>query len=396
MEPKFNVFRNIKDLHFEVTNACNLTCIYCSAYKQVSKNRSMPLETAYKYINLIFEKTCAPDIGLMFYGGEALLQSTSWFYNVIRYAKKQTTKYNKKSHFLLQSNLTFLDDERLNLIKKYHIVTGTSLDGLPYINEKTRGKSDLVLKNITKLKEVGCFGGVICTVNEYNYNNVTEILEFFEEQGILWVAFNIVYSIGRGCNLSPLSKDKIFLVLKQIYDYTEKTKGNKVIEGNMAERLIKYVYPHSSTDFKEMLMCNHPYCGGGINIILCDAKGDLYPCGCSNMTTEFRLGNINLLNVKDYMKTTRKFHTKDKKYHEECCDCNAAQICNFSCTGFQAIDNETAEAECGATKKFFSYLKRREDEVIAEIVQNLRTGREEYDWRTKSLEAKMSGHNKKD
>jgi uncharacterized protein len=350
----------------------------------------MPLKTAYKFIDIVFESTCAKDIGLLFYGGEALLQSAAWFHDVIEHANKQATKNAQKLHFLMQSNLTVLDDEHLNLIKKYQIVTGTSLDGPPFINDVTRGKSELVLNNILKLKEAGCFGGVICTINEYNYHKITSILKFLEAQEIFWVAFNVMYRVGRGRNLMPLSAEKVFLAYKQIYDYLEKTRGTKIIEGNMAERLVKYVYPHGLMEYKEMLMCNHPFCGGGITLVICDTEGDLYPCGCSNMTTRFRLGNVNEISEETYMSVLRKFHAKDEKYYRECRLCNAIRICNFSCTGFKAMDNLTAESECKATKMLYSYLKCRSDKVISEIVQNMRKGREEYDWRIKRLEGQTS------
>ena len=200
------VLRNVKDIHFEVCNVCNLCCIYCSAYHPTSgKNHFMPLEIAHSYIDLVFERTCAPDIGLMFYGGEALLQEVSWFHNVIEYANNQARKHHKKLHFYMQSCATLLDAERLDLIKSYNIIIGTSLDGPPEINEKTRGKTELVMDNIVRLKDVGCFGGVICTANQYNYDRITDVLQFFEEREIFWVAVNIVYSIGRGHNLIPLS-----------------------------------------------------------------------------------------------------------------------------------------------------------------------------------------------
>ncbi len=385
MENQCYTLANIKDIHFEVCNICNLSCIYCSAYNPNSdKMPFMPIDIAYRYIDLVFERTCADDIGLMFYGGEALLQNVSWFYDVIEYAKNQAMIYDKKLHFYMQSCATFLDDERLELIKKYDINIGSSLDGPPEINDKTRGKTNLVLKNIIKLKEVGCFGGVICTANEYNYDKISEILKFFEDQEIFWVAVNIVSSIGRGRNLNPLTKDKIFMVYKGIYDYLKKTKGKKVVEGNLAERLDKYIYPHSSMDFKQKLTCNHPICGGGITLMICDIKGDLYPCGCSNMTNEFRLGNINSLNDQIFLEQVNKFHSKNKKYYEECRLCDASRICNFGCTGFIAIDNVTYESECQATKLFYSFLENTNQSVIQEIVQNLRTGKQEHDWRSKN------------
>ena len=143
-----------------------------------------------------------------------------------------------------------------------------------------------------------------------------------------------------------------------------------------------------------MLMCNHPFCGGGITLVLCDTDGDLYPCGCSNMTAQFRLGNVNNVSEETYMNVIRRFHAKNEKYYRECRLCDAARICNFSCTGFRTIDNLTAESECIATKMLYSYLRKKGDNVISEIVQNMRRGRQEYDWRIKRLEVQMSRHRK--
>jgi uncharacterized protein len=382
------VLKNIKDMHFEVCNVCDLSCIYCSAFHPTpGKNPFMPLEIAQRYIELVFRRTCAPDIGLMFYGGEALLQKVTWFRNVIEYANYQATKYNKKLHFYMQSCATVLDSERLDLIGKYNIVIGTSLDGPPEINEKSRGKTKVVMDSISKLKEIGCFGGVICTANEYNYDGIHDVLQFFEEQEIFWVAVNIVYSIGRGQDLNPLSTERVFSVYNGIYNYFEQTRGKKVVEANMAARLDKYVYPPSSTDFREKLSCNHPICGGGITLVLCDSNGDLYPCGCANMTTQFRLGNVNLLNDDCFMDQIYEFHTKSRKHDEKCHSCHAAQICNFGCAGFRAIDKVTDASECNATKMLHSFLAKRDPEVIQEVVHNLRTGKQEHDWRSKHPEA---------
>lgn len=388
MKYRSYVLANVKDIHFDVCNVCNLSCIYCSAYHPTSQQNSfMPSAIANKYIDLVFERTCAPDIGLMFYGGEALLQSVSWYHDVIGYARSQAMKYGKKLHFYMQSCVTLLDPERLDLIEEYNIIIGTSLDGPPEINEKSRGKTELVMANILKLKETGCFGGVICTANQYNYDKMAEVLRFFENNEIFWVAVNIVYSIGRGQSLIPLSADKVFAVYGGIYSYLVDTKGKKVVEANMSARLDKYVYPPTSSDFREKLSCNHPICGGGVTLVLCDTDGDLYPCGCANMTDQFRLGNVNSLNPQAFIDQTYVFHTKSRKHDEKCHSCEAAQICNFGCTGFRAMDRVTDESECRATKMLYSFLKRSDKGVIKETVQNLRTGKQEHDWRSKHPEA---------
>lgn len=383
MKSNSHILTNIKDLHFEVCSVCDLACIYCSAFNPNAKKKAfMAEETAYGFIDLVFSRSCASNIGLLFYGGEALLQNSGWFYNVINYALKKAENYDKKLHFYMQSCATVMDDEKLELINKYNINIGTSLDGPPEINNKTRGKTNLVSNNIEKIKNIGCFGGVICTANQYNYNKIPEILEYFEDHELFWIAINIVSSIGRGKNLEPLNEEKIFTVYKDIYEYFVKSEGKKVIEGNMAERLDKYIFPPTLSDNEHKLSCNRPICGGGITLVLCDINGDLYPCGCSNMTSRFFLGNVNSLNDDFYLHQIYEFHRKDKKYYEECHRCDASKICNFGCTGFNIFDNSTFESECRATKMLFSYLEKEDPQIIQSIVKNLRAGKKEHDWRT--------------
>jgi len=292
--------------------------------------------------------------------------------------------------FLMQSNATVLDADRLDLVKRYDIGIGTSLDGPAEINEKTRAETGIVMENILKLKEIGCFGGLICTVSDYNYDKIADILRFFEENHIYWVAFNIVYSIGRGRDLIPMSADKVFSAHKSIYLYMEETRGKKIVEGNMAEKLERYVHPPSLTDYRERLMCNNPFCGGGITAILCDSKGDLYPCGCANMTKQWLLGSIDSLDEQVFLNRIFRFHEKNGKYYDQCQSCDASSICNFGCPGFRTIDDRTEETECRAARMFYSFLQDRDQRIIEEIVQNLRLGKQEHDWRSRHPEVQTN------
>lgn len=377
------VLRNIKDMHFEVCNICNLSCRYCSAHHLTTgRPPFMPLAIAKQYLDLVLNRTCAEMIDLMFYGGEAMLQSVSWFYAVLEYARKRAAERNKTIRVIMQSNATLLDTDKLELIRQYDIGIGTSLDGPAEINEQTRSETKTVIANISRLKEIGCFGGLICTVSDYNYDRIAEVMRFFEANQIFWVAFNIVYSIGRGIDLIPMDPHKIFLAHKNIYLYMEETLGKKIVEGNMAEKLARYVDPPSLRDYSEGLMCNNPFCGGGITAVLCDSKGDLYPCGCANMTTQHLLGNVASLDEQAFLTKVCAFHKKDDKYFNECRLCNASRICNFGCPGFRTVDVRTEDAECGAAKMFYSFLQQRDQKVIAEIVRNFRLGKQEHAWRS--------------
>jgi radical SAM protein with 4Fe4S-binding SPASM domain len=158
----------------------------------------------------------------------------------------------------------------------------------------------------------------------------------------------------------------------------------------MAEKLERYVHPLSLTDVKEKLMCNNPFCGGGITAIICDSKGDLYPCGCANMTTQWLLGNVDTLDEQAFLDRIYKFHEKGSKYYEECRLCNASCICNFGCPGFRTIDGRTDETECHATKMFYSFLREKDQRIVVDIVQSLRLGKQEHAWRYRDTETETS------
>jgi len=366
--------RNIAEMHFEVARNCNIECLYCySSRESSSRNLLMPLKTACKYIDIIFENSKSKNIEIVFHGGEPLLQITNWFYNVIEYAIRSANLCRKNLRFVMQSNCILLNEEKLNLIKKYHIIVGTSLDGPPKINNLTRKKGEIVLKNIKKLNKINCFGGVICVVNAFNYDKMKEIMSFFENKGIFKTKIVIGHSVGKSKRLPNLSHDMIFTAYKSIYEYlSKKSLGRNIIEAHVAQKLSRFLTPPTSEDFKDILICAHPFCGGGITTIFSDTEGNLYPCGSSVCNLKTTLGNINSINDKTYLSSIVNFHRKENKYFKICAKCVAARICNFGCPAFDSIDKETYKAECIANQLFYRYLNNKNTSEIKEIITNLR------------------------
>jgi len=272
----------------------------------------------------------------------------------------------------MQSNGTILSGRQLEVISQHHVVVGISLDGPPDINEKTRGKSDLVLGNIQKLKVPGCFGGVLCVINKHNYSHMKEILAFLENRGIYWLVANFVHTVGRGELLDPLQPNEILSAFLGIYEYTKESAGRGVLEANMASSLNRFMRPPSLQDFKDILICSYPFCGGGITTVYCDIHGILYPCGCS-VNKSFSLGYINSLDEDAFFNRVTMFHTKSPKYSEKCRNCSAARICAFGCPAFDFSDPVTEASRCAATQMFYSFLLEQKTTTIGTIVQNMRS-----------------------
>jgi len=369
-EKGFYSLRNIAEVHLEASIDCNLNCSYCYAIRRSSKYKLMSLDTAIKFIDLIFDNSQIRDIEIVFHGREPLLQSINWFNNFIDYCIRTSIIKKKKIRFLMQSNLTLLNIDFFKLINRYNIIVGTSLDGPPYISDQTRGKGQITLNNIKKLMRINRFGGVICLINGYNYENLYEILKFFEEEKIFKIKANLMHTVTRNSEFHKLTHEKIFESYKTIYKYLIDTKGLEVLEANMLQKLSRFLNPPTNRDYREILICAHPFCGGGVTTIYSDTEGNLYPCGTSIISEKFILGNIMGLNNDVFIDKVINFHKKNHKYYSVCSKCAAASICTFGCPAFDLIDEITSEEDCIATRQFYDFLKKEKTSTIKEIVKN--------------------------
>lgn len=364
--------RNVHQMHFETSRACNLSCSYCYAdAPEPSSNLLMPLQTAIDYIDLVLDRSCSPRIEIVFHGGEPLLQSPDWFSKVIQHAKSKSINKKKEVRFLMQSNGIALTESKLKIIMKYQIKVGISLDGPPYINDIMRKQGESVLHNIELLQAVNCFGGIGCVINNYNFDKMREILASFEQHGVRYVMANPVRIVGSGKHLKPLSASQIFSAFYGIYSYLTDTAGKGLLEAHLAAMLTRYLCPPSAKDFEEILICSHPYCGAGITVTFCDIDGYLFPCGCSHERS-FLLSHLSEINDADFFQKISSFHNKPPKYFSDCNSCPGARICAFGCPAFDYLDPVTESAICKATQEFYFFLEDQDISIIERIISNIK------------------------
>jgi len=126
-------------LHIVVTTLkCNHKCLYChaSAGNENAKNLDMTLETAQKVLDTIFY-TSSNSITIEFQWWEPLL---NW--EVLKFFVEQwkikATHLGKDVAFALVSNLTLMDEEKLDYIIENNIGISTSLDGDEALHNENR------------------------------------------------------------------------------------------------------------------------------------------------------------------------------------------------------------------------------------------------------------------
>lgn len=126
-------------LHIIVTSLrCNHKCQYCHAAvaPMTAKNFDMTQETAKKVVDTIFY-TSSQSLTIEFQGWESLVNWPIVKY-ITKYAQQKAVDLWKQLNFALVTNLSLMDDEKLEFIMDNNIGLSTSLDGNEEIHNFNR------------------------------------------------------------------------------------------------------------------------------------------------------------------------------------------------------------------------------------------------------------------
>jgi His-Xaa-Ser system radical SAM maturase HxsB len=121
-----------------VTLRCNETCVYCHASRadMDATHTDMTPEIAERTVDLIFQTT-SPWVTIEFQGGEPLVNYPV-VQRIIEYARDKNRTAGKQLEFTMVSNLSLLDDARLDYLLANKVQICTSIDGPRDLHDKQR------------------------------------------------------------------------------------------------------------------------------------------------------------------------------------------------------------------------------------------------------------------
>jgi His-Xaa-Ser system radical SAM maturase HxsB len=143
---------------FVLTHRCNHGCQYChsSIVGMERVDTDMSIEVAERGVDVAFQST-AWAITIEFQGGEP---TANWpvLRHIIEYALQKNVEARKVLSFALVTNLSLMDDEKLEYLLERHVQICTSLDGPADLHNKIRifrgGNShELVLAQMQKINQ---------------------------------------------------------------------------------------------------------------------------------------------------------------------------------------------------------------------------------------------------
>ena len=162
-----------------LTTSCNLSCRYC--YLDCSSSgETMAEEMLYTALSGLKE---APR-EVIISGGEPTLVPES-----LEKALRLVRKRFPRVRLSLQSNGTLFDSRLVQILRKYRVGLGLSLDGPPEVNESLRGESRAVVSSLKLLSREAYPCGITITLTDKSVSFLPETVLFLAQ-------FEAVRSLG--------------------------------------------------------------------------------------------------------------------------------------------------------------------------------------------------------
>ena len=362
---------NLKQLVFEVTDACNLRCKYCAyadlyeGYDQ-RENLKLPFQKAKLSIDYLYEywekRYCIEvndPITIGFYGGEPLL-NVPFIQQVINYIES-LNPIGKKFHYNMTTNAILLD-RYMDFLAENEFRLLISLDG----DEKgqsyrvdTKGKNsfDKVLANIQLLRSkypsyfehYVMFNSVL-----HNRNEVESTYRFIKDK------------FGKEPMISPLNnsgvrKDKLqefYQAYQNVATSIQKANNCEALKNELFIKspetgaLVNYIYHHTGNvfnDYNDLLLgregSSFPPSGTCIPFskkMFITVKGRILQC--EKIDHEFALGQITNKKVELNLEQAARQHNKYTfRYMNQCKTCAAKQLCTQCVYQIDDIHDKTSK-----------------------------------------------------
>lgn len=320
------------------TSHCNMGCKYCFeenwkenniSIQSINETFKRSMDNFIKFVIDLREGNENDMIFVLLHGGEPLLIKTELlvsFFDAI-------TKNRKNIKIIMQSNGSIINDEIIDMIKKYDIGIGISIDGDRKSHDKfrvtkdNRGTFDLIDRNIQKLKKENINVGCMVTFTKENLNNVTDVYQYFADRNLDF-SFNPFFVPSNSESYSDIKFD-IELYKKSIcklFDMWIMDENSTITIRNF-ERIIDGLtnQEHQQHVCSFMRDCSEEFCA-------IDVNGYLYTCNhfCNDSSKSF--ANINDVNAYECMKKQHSYSDRTNYLKDNDCNgCTAFDLCNGGC-----------------------------------------------------------------
>ena len=310
-------------VYLEVTDSCNLSCLYC--YAEPNSKTRRKLKTG-DIFDLIDELANFGVLKIIFTGGEPLLHKN--IFEILRYTKE------KKMGFTLFTNGTLLNKDTVMRLKDLNPQTiAVSLDSnRAEVHDMISGKKcfSRVVKGIELLNKAGISirinSSILKGIND-KAEDIEDAIAFFMRKGAIAIAIGTIMAYGEGRKNAHfiLSSSKAEQIAS-IFQRKAKEYHSKRYEGEMPRLKL-------SDSFGANKVTPYSKCGIGTFACYIKANGDVVLCPPLR-EKKYRAGNVletKLDKIWLHSSVFDHFRTHTVEDIPECQDCSAKLNCVGGC-----------------------------------------------------------------
>lgn len=348
MTPRTLCLEQLSSLTLQLITTCNISCDYCfqdadkvSSSAGCSPKQGVdPDESAETVIKLM--EISRVKLGVVFSGGEPLLVPAQWYERFFQRMDRYLEASGKSTDYSIQTNVSILRPELLDLFKKHDVHFSIHYDGEvedPKLLSKKRKA------NIMALHEEGfrVTGLVVGTVE--SLQALPGTIRFFSQNGVRFYRINYVSSQGRGHQVSSISPqlraesefESAFLASQ--FDFA--TRDNVV----MNKFVFYYNHVICGADYSHLPRPQK--CRAGIYSAYIDVDGYVYPCsfftGLTGPIAKARELPVGLANAD---KAIAMCEAPNSYYDQKCKKCRALPICGEYCSLTPVTDKNCMDSFC--------------------------------------------------
>lgn len=379
---------NLRQLTFEVTDACNLSCSYCAYgdfYNDYDKrdNNKMNLSAAIRVIDYLVElwnsnqnMSTNRTVYISFYGGEPLL-NMFFIKTIVDYIENIECDHRKfifsmtTNALLLDKYMSFLVEHSFNLLisldgNEYNTSYRVSKSGKPAYNTIIRNVEVLRKKYPDYFENNVNFNAVL-----HNRNSIEEIYKFFKDR------YNKIPSIGE-LNSMGIAPDKINLfraTYRNVNESLHQSENYEEIEQAMFLKTASYktlstfIHRYSGFVFRNYNDLLFGQCEKNIPTGTCipfsrkmfiTVNGKIMPC--ERIGQQFALGKVTSSAVElDLNFIADKYNAYFSKLEQQCSKCRKTDSCIQCIFNLNNLDNSPTCYGYTNEQTFNVYKKQQMD-----------------------------------
>lgn len=309
-------------------------------------------------------------LSFIWHGGEPLLWGIENYREVFSFMKKELHGIEYKN--AIQTNLSLIDEDYIDLFLQYNVRIGCSLDGTQEINDTLRvtingnGTFSTIMDKIALCRSRGLDVGCIIVGNKKHIGHIHELFQFLSENKLNF-KFNPLFKAGEATydfeNLG-ITPDEYAAMCIELFDLWFYDNKHHIKESNF-EEIATNLISHKPS-----------YCMFGKNcqdsFFAIAPTGDVMPCGrfCDTDLLQFSYGNLHseeLTDVLARIKYSDAYMRSEYIERSDCKTCRYFDICHGGCLhdGFLISgDFKSKTFLCSAYKKIFSHIENHLNKTI--------------------------------